>query len=452
MSSDSEIKIKAGIRPGAQASLKTRTIKVDYLARVEGEGSLYIRTKGQEIEEVQFKIFEPPRYFEALLRGRDLTEACDITSRICGICPIAYQMSAVQAMESALGIELTNEICELRRLIFCGEWIESHTLHVYMLHAPDFLGFEDAIKMAKKYPKVVSQGLQLKKIGNDLMKLVGGREIHPINVKVGGFYKLPDPSALRKMLEPLKQARDIAAETVRFVAKLEFPDFERDYEFVSFFHPKEYPINSGRIISNRGLGIEVPSYLDHFQELHVARSNALHSVLKERGEYLVGPLARYFHNEASLPENVRECARDINFEVKDCRNPFKSIIVRSLEILFACEESLRIIEAYSARGPAFVNYEVKAGIGHGCTEAPRGLLYHRYEIGSDGKIKEAKIIPPTSQNQKTIESDLFEVVRHYFSSSENELRHRCEQTVRNYDPCISCATHFLKIEREDANQ
>lgn len=451
MSSDSEIKIKAGIRPGAQAGLKTRTIKVDYLARVEGEGSLYVRTKGQEIEEVQFKIFEPPRYFEALLRGRDLTEACDITSRICGICPIAYQMSAVQAMESALGIELTKEISELRRLIFCGEWIESHTLHVYMLHAPDFLGFEDAIKMAKKYPKVVSQGLQLKKIGNDLMKLVGGREIHPINVKVGGFYKLPDPSQLRKMLDPLKQARDIAEETVRFVSKLEFPDFERDYEFVSLFHSEEYPINRGRIISNRGLDIEVPSYLDHFQELHVARSNALHSVLKERGEYLVGPLARYFHNEGRLPERVRECARDINFEVKDCRNPFKSIIVRSLEILFACEESLRIIESYAAKGPAFVSYEVKEGIGHGCTEAPRGILYHRYEIGCDGKIKEAKIIPPTSQNQKTIESDLFEVVRKYFSSPENELRHRCEQTVRNYDPCISCATHFLKIEREDVN-
>ncbi|MCB0361936.1 MAG: Ni/Fe hydrogenase subunit alpha [Bdellovibrionales bacterium] len=448
-SSRSEIKLKAGLRPSALGKLKTRTIKVDYLARVEGEGALLIKTKGKKIERVEFKIFEPPRYFEALLRGRDLTEAPDITSRICGICPIAYQMSSVQAMEAALGIEVSAEVKALRRLIFCGEWIESHTLHVYMLHAPDFLGFEDAIKMAQKFPQLVTDGLQLKKLGNDLMTLVGGREIHPINVRVGGVYKLPDPSLLKKMLEPLKRAREIAQNTVKFVSQLDIPDFERDYEFVSMQHPEEYPINSGRLVSNKGLAIEVSDYLDHFEEIHVERSNALHSIIKARGEYLVGPQARYFHNEERMPEIVKQLARDIGFKREDCRNPFKSIIVRSLEILFSCEESIRIIENYLGAGAPSVAYQAKAAVGHACTEAPRGILYHRYEIGLDSKIIEAKIIPPTSQNQKSIETDLFGVVQKYFLAPTEDLRHRCEQTVRNYDPCISCATHFLKIETED---
>ena len=446
---DSEIKVKAG--------LKTRTIQVDYLARVEGEGALYIRTKGKEVEEVQFKIFEPPRYFEALLRGRDLNEAPDITSRICGICPIAYQMSAVHAMEDALGLEVTPTIRKLRRLIFCGEWIESHSLHLFMLHLPDFLGFEDAIQMARKYPKQVTSGLKLKKAGNDLMTALGGREIHPINVRVGGFYKLPEPSDLDRLLEPLKSARDIAIETIELVAKLDFPDFERDYEFVSLSHPKDYPINEGRLISNRGLDIPTDQYLENFEEIHVERSTALHSVRKGHGEYLVGPLARYFLNSDKLPAAVQEAAGSIGFKREDCRNPFKSIIVRALEILFACEEGLAILETYREEfdpsEPAFIQGACPKGrnaIGHGCTEAPRGILYHRYALDEVGVIQEAKIIPPTSQNQKSIESDLFGVVKKYLASPRAELQHRCEQTIRNYDPCISCSTHFLKIEVENA--
>jgi sulfhydrogenase subunit alpha len=444
--SEQKIKIKAGLKPPAIKTSSTRTIEVDYLARVEGEGSLYIKTRGNQVETVQFKIFEPPRYFEALLRGREHTEAPDITSRICGICPIAYQMSAVHAMERALGIEVTPTIHALRRLIFCGEWIESHVLHIYLLHAPDFLGFEDAIKMARKYPKQVTQGLALKKMGNDLMTALGGREIHPINVRVGGFYKLPDPSALRKMLDPLKRARDMAVDAVHFVSKLEFPDFERDYEFISLSHPNEYPINEGRLVSSLGLDIEVSEYEEYFREIHVERSNALHSVLLARGEYLVGPAARYYLNNSKLPKNVRQIASSIRFSREQCRNPFKSIIVRSLEALFACEESIRIIEDYDATGPAVVPYEIRAAKGFGCTEAPRGILYHRYEIDDQGMILEAKIVPPTSQNQMTIESDLFEVVKKYLDAPKDELQRRCEQTVRNYDPCISCATHFLKLE------
>lgn len=426
---------------------KTRTIKVDYLARVEGEGALYIKSKGNKVTDVKLKIFEPPRFFEALLRGRGFEEAPDITSRICGICPIAYQMSACHAMEDACGITVGGPLRDLRRLVYCGEWIESHTLHVYMLHAPDFLGYESAIEMAKDRPKEVERGLQLKKAGNDLLKLIGGREIHPINVCVGGFYKAPTKKELEPLTDKLKWARDAAIETVKWVSTFQFPEFEKDYEFVALSHPKEYPFNEGRIISNKGLDIDVKEFDDHFIEQHVPHTNALHSILKDRGDYFVGPMARYSLNYDKLTPLVKDEAASAGIE-PECKNPFKSIIVRSLEILYACEEVLRIIDQYEMPDKSREEIIPVPATGYGCTEAPRGILYHRYKIDDKGLILDAKIVPPTSQNQKTIESDLYHFVEKYLELPKEELTWQCEQAIRNYDPCISCATHFLNLELE----
>ena len=429
--------------------MKTKTIKVDYLARVEGEGALYVKIKENAVTEAKLKIFEPPRFFEAFLRGRDFSEAPDITARICGICPIAYQMSAVHAMEDAFGAKVEGQLRALRRLIYCGEWIESHTLLVYLLHAPDFLGYDDAIQMAKDYPEVVQRGLQLKKIGNEIVTLVGGREIHPINIRVGGFYKAPDKQDLLQLAERLKWARDAALETVRWVAKLPFPEFDQDYEFVSLRHPEEYPFNEGRLVSNKGLDIAVREYETHFAEEHVQHSNALHSVLKARGAYFVGPLARYNLNFDRLSPLAQEAAHEAGIGT-ECRNPFQSIIVRSVEIVYACDEALRIIAAYEPPAQPFIEMMPRAAVGHGCTEAPRGILYHRYRLDEHGAILDAKIVPPTSQNQKTIENDLRNYVPKFLHLPQEKLTWQCEQAIRNYDPCISCATHFLKlnIERE----
>lgn len=424
--------------------MKTKTIKVDYLARVEGEGALLIKLKNDEVTDVKLKIFEPPRFFEAFLRGRKYDEAPDITARICGICPIAYQMSAVHAMENAFGVTIDGPIRALRRLIYCSEWIESHTLHVYMLHAPDFLGYEDAIQMAKDYPEIVQRGLQLKKAGNEIMTFLGGREIHPINVRVGGFYKVPTARELQPLAERLKWARDAALETVRWVATLPFPEFEQDYEFVALQHPTEYPLNEGRLVSNKGLNIEVRDYDNHFVEEHVQHSNALHSVIKKRGTYFVGPLARYNLNFDKLSPIAKEAAREARLETTS-NNPFKSIVVRSIETLYACDEALRIISEYEMPERPAVKIEPRHATGFGCTEAPRGILYHRYQIDDDGTILNAKIVPPTSQNQKRIEDDLKQFVPKYVDLPEDKLRAYCEQAIRNYDPCISCATHFLKI-------
>ena len=428
---------------------KTRTIRVDYLARVEGEGALYVKIRGDAVTDVQLKIYEPPRFFEALLRGRAFTEAPDITARICGICPIAYQMSAVHAMENALGISVGGQLRALRRLLYCGEWIESHALHVYMLHAPDFLGYPDAIQMAKDHRDAVQRGLQLKKVGNAIVTLVGGREIHPISVRVGGFYRVPTKSELRPLVEQLKWARDAALDTVRWVAGFPFPDFEHDYELVALRHPDEYPFNEGRLVSTHGLDTTAREYDAHFVEHHVKYSNALHSTIRGRGAYCVGPLARYAINFERLPPLAKEAAHAVGLPAT-CRNPFKSIIVRAVEMLWACDEALRIIDAYEPPEQARLDVRPHAATGYACTEAPRGLLYHRYRIDGEGTIVDAKIVPPTSQNQKMIEEDLARFIPQHLDLGQERLTLQCEQAIRNYDPCISCATHFLRlrVERE----
>lgn len=423
--------------------VKIKTLKVDYLTRVEGEGGLVIRLKEGQAPEVRLKIFEPPRFFEALLRGRNYTEAPDITARICGICPVAYQMCAVHAMESAFGFRVGGQLRALRRLIYLGEWIESHALHVFLLHAPDFLGYEDAVRMAEDHPAIVERGLRLKKVGNEIVAVVGGREIHPVNVRVGGFYKAPEKRDLARLIEKIEWAREAAFETVRWTAGFSFPNFERDYTFVALRHPEEYPLNEGRLISNRGLDIHTEEYDEHFVEEHVPYSNALHSMLRDCGEYCVGPVARYSLNFDRLSPPAQEAARAAGLGPV-CRNPFKSIVVRSVELVYACDEALRIITAYEEPERPDIEVQPRPATGYACTEAPRGVLYHRYVVDQDGVITDAKIVPPTAQNQKAIESDLREFVSKYANLPEDELLWRCEQAVRNYDPCISCATHIMK--------
>ena len=421
-----------------------REIAVDYLARVEGEGAMYLELDGDEVVDLQFKIFEPPRFFEAFLRGRRFSEAPDITARICGICPVAYQTSSVNAMEHAAGVKMAEDIQQLRRLLFCGEWIESHGLHVYLLHAPDFLGYQDGIAMAADFPEQVKRGLRLKKIGNDLMRLFGGREIHPINFRVGGFYRAPTKAELESIVPDLEWALEASRATVEWVATLPFPEFERDYELVSMRHPDEYPVTRGRIISNRGIDIAVEEWPEVFEEKHVEWSNALHAVVRERGSYHVGPLARYALNYDRLTPQAVAAAESVGLG-ELVTNPFKSIIVRSVELVLACEESLRIIREYEQPTAPAVPVTPALATGHGASEAPRGLLYHRYDIDADGLIADAHIVPPTSQNQLSIEDDLREYVVPRTDLDDERLQWELEQAIRNYDPCISCATHFLDL-------
>lgn len=427
--------------------MSKRILQVDALARVEGEGALYVRMKGDEIEKVEFRIFEPPRFFEAFLQGRDAHEAPDITSRICGICPIAYIMSASQAVENALGVFVTPEIHELRRLVYCGEWIQSHVLHAAMLHAPDFMGLDDAIRIAEVDPDLVRTALRLKKVGNSLMEVVGGRAVHPVNTRVGGFYSAPAKARLRALLPELEWGIGAARDVALAFSKFDFPDDEYDYTFVSLSHPQRYAIAEGRLVSNRGLDIGVSQFGEYFFEEHVQRSNALHGRMRDGSAYLVGPMARYANNRDLLTDGAKETAAMCGLAEVE-RNPFKSILVRMVEVQYALEEAARIIGTYKEPNPSFVEAPPRAGEGHGCTEAPRGICHHTYRLDDEGRITHAQIVPPTSQNQPQIEADLTRVVTANMALPDDDLKWRCEQTIRNYDPCISCATHFLKLTVE----
>ena len=424
------------------AGSSTRTLRVSALTRVEGEGALNVELRDGIPEVVELNIYEPPRFFEAFLRGRAYTEPPDITARICGICPVAYQTSACNAIEDACGVTLPAELVALRRLLYCGEWIHSHALHMYMLHAPDFLGAPDVIAVARDHREAVERGLALKKSGNRLQEVVGGRAIHPVNVRVGGFYSVPTKAELAPLAEQLRRALDDALATVTWVAGFDFPDLSIDHEFLALTGER-YALEGGQIARSAGPAFPIADFGDHVRETQVAHSTALHATLDGR-PHLTGPMARYSLNHHNLSPLAQEAAAAAGLGT-DCRNPFRSIVVRAVETVYAVEEALRIIDDYERPARPHVEVEPRPGVGHGWSEAPRGLLYHRYEIDESGRIAAALIVPPTSQNQAAIEADLTKVVVAGVDLDDAALTTMCERAIRNYDPCISCATHFLTL-------
>lgn len=425
-------------------SHRSRQLRVSSLARVEGEGALRVVIEDGRVERAELNIYEPPRFFEAFLRGRAYTEPPDITARICGICPVAYQTSACNALEQVCEIELDVSLAALRRLLYCGEWISSHTLHIHLLHIPDFLGYPDAITLASDHRELVEHGLALKKAGNGLLELIGGRPIHPINVRVGGFYSVPTRAQLVSIAEPLRRAQEYAIETAQFVAGFEFPDLELDHDFLAATAPNHYAIENGSVRSSAGSSFTAAEFGDHVTEEQVPHSTALQARLDGR-RYLTGPLARYSLNGAQLSPLARQVAAAVGLG-SQCRNPFRSILVRAVEVVYAIDEALRLIDEYEDPARPAVTGAPRAGCGYGVSEAPRGLLYHRYQIDDAGVVRAATIVPPTSQNQAAIEDDLRRVVENNLHLDDSTLTGLCERTIRNYDPCISCSAHFLELE------
>jgi sulfhydrogenase subunit alpha len=425
---------------------RSRQLRVSSLARVEGEGALHVVVADGQVERADLQIYEPPRFFEAFLRGRAFPEAVDITSRICGICPVAYQTSAWNAMEDAFGVDVDAPIGALRRLLYCGEWISSHALHIYLLHAPDFLGYPDAVALATDHRAIVERGLALKKAGNAILELVGGRAIHPVNPRVGGFHRAPTAPELAPLAEQLRRALDDALATVQWVADFECPDLELDHDLLAARAPDRYAIETGRVVTESGLDFPASEFAHHVAEHQVPHSTALHATLDGR-RYLTGPLARYTLNSAQLSPLAREAAAAAGLG-STCRNPYRSVVVRAVEIVYAVEEALRIIGSYHRPDPPAVGVVPRAAVGHGVSEAPRGLLYHRYELDAAGLIRSATIVPPTSQNQAAIEHDLARVVSANLDLDDATLTAACERAIRNYDPCISCSTHFLDMTVE----
>jgi sulfhydrogenase subunit alpha len=432
-----------------------RILRVEALARVEGEGALHLTMRERKVEDVRLEIYEPPRFFEAFLRGRNYTEVPDITARICGICPVAYQTASCYALEKAFGVfdQVVREpgLQKLRDLIYCGEWIESHVLHMFMLHLPDFLGYESALSMAEDQGPIVKKALRIKKLGNSLLAALGGRAVHPVGLCVGGWHRAPDPEELSPLLREIEICRDDMIELTLFLAeKVTFPDLERDYEFVALCPDSEYPLNLGRIKSNKGLDLAQEEFGDAVEEKQVPHSTALHSVIKGRGAYMVGPLARLNLNHEKLHPRAGELVPkicDLIQKPLPWRNNFHSLLARGLESIHALALAADLVEGYQPPARPRVSITPRASEGAHGTEAPRGICWHRYTTASDGTIKYAHIMPPTAQNQVTIEQDLREMGARVIDLPDEEAALKCEHLIRNYDPCISCSVHFLKFRR-----
>ncbi|MCG8556504.1 MAG: nickel-dependent hydrogenase large subunit [Proteobacteria bacterium] len=423
---------------------RERTYKVDLLTRVEGEGRFHLVVDGEDVKEAHLSIFEAPRFFEAFMRGRSFQEAPDIVARICGICPVAYQMSAVRALENALAWVPTPEIRTLRRLLYCGEWIESHALHVFLLHAPDFLGYASAMDMARDHKALVERGLRMKKAGNSLIEVLGGRAIHPVSVRVGGFSRAPSPAELGALRPALEQGLGDALTTVKWASGLRAPELESDYVFVTLC-AQDYPLEWGDQIAISGRGqFPVEAFDELFEEQQVARSNALHCRLRDGTPYLCGPMARLNHAHERLHPTALAALATSGLTLP-LRNPYRSIVVRAIELVHAFAEALAIIDGYSCPQPACFDLEAASASGSGASEAPRGLLWHRYELDAGGLVETARIVPPTSQNQARIEADLVAIAPELLRLDHDAATRRCEQLIRAYDPCISCATHFLEL-------
>ena len=428
---------------------ETRTIhlNVPVLTRVEGEGALDIRIENGSIEHLQLKIFEPPRYFEKFLEGRQPQDVIDIVARICGICPVAYQMSAVQAIESAAGIEVSQWVTDMRRVMYCGEWLQSHSLHIHLLALPDYLGFSNVADMAAKFPDEVKCGLSLQSLGNKLIALFGGRSVHPVGVCPGGFFKAPAVDEVNSLIPLLEEAKKKTEKLINWLASIDVPNDAQDFVSVSLRHEDEYPMNAGRIVSDAGLDIDLADYEKHFTESQVYHSTALYCHLHDQ-PYLVGPLARLNNNLDRLPESTRDLLNKSGIKFPS-RNMFHSMFARGLEIHVAIVEALRLLKSYSVPKETRTEITMQAGTAYGCTEAPRGILWHRYDFDEQGLVTHSQIVPPTSQNQARIEEDLHLSLNAYgLDNTEDALRLHSEKVVRNYDPCISCATHFLDLRLE----
>jgi len=422
-------------------------IHVPVLARVEGEGALDLRIENGDISQLRLRIFEPPRFFEKFLEGHHYSEIPDMVARICGICPVAYQVTAAQALEQLFDVDIGPWARGMRRVFYCGEWIQSHSLHIHLLAAPDFFGCGSAIELARLAPDEVRRGLRLQALGNELMDLFGARSVHPVGVRIGGFHAAPSLPQIRAIRDKLRAALPEAEALVRWAGSIPIPPDEQAFISVALRHPADYAIETGAIAASDGLLIEADAYDAHFAEQHETHSTALFSTYHQR-PYLVGPLARLNLNHDRLPAGIQALLAETGFSLPS-RNLFHSLLARAVEILLALQEALRLLDGYTLPDSPWVPVTPRAGVATGCTEAPRGLLWHRYEMDGEGRVVNARIVPPTSQNQGRIEEDLrLSLLNFGLDQPDDALRLHCEKVIRNYDPCISCATHFLRMNVE----
>jgi sulfhydrogenase subunit alpha len=422
-------------------------VNVHHLTRVEGHGNIVVDVKNGELVKCELQIVEAPRFFEAMLRGRPYYEASHITSRICGICATGHATASLRATENALGVEISEQTALLRKLVFHGEIIDSHVLHVYMLVAPDFFGVGSVLPLAASHPEVVKRALRIKKLSGDLCAMVSGRHTHPIAMTVGGFTHLPTIAEMLAMRERLVAAREDMDETIALFKTLPWPQFERETEYVSLKKDDEYAFIDGVVATTDGFTYELGDYRKVTNETCVPHSTAKHTK-HNRESYMVGALARFNNNYEQLHPRAKAAAEDLGMKPL-VTNSFLNSAAQAIEIVHCIEDSIRIIDELVDRGleeEPLYEFQGKGGEGVGSCDVPRGILFHNYVIDDEGLVQNANCIIPTNQNYANMEADMRALVPQILDQPQEKITHMMEMLIRAYDPCISCSAHLLNVE------
>jgi coenzyme F420-reducing hydrogenase alpha subunit len=427
-------------------SSQNLSIDVHHVTRIEGHGNIEVNLKKGTIEKCSWNVVEAPRFFEAILQGRPYQEVNHITSRICGICSIGHQMASLKATEAAMGIKLSEQTRILRKLLLHGENLQSHVLHTYFLVAPDFFGVGSVFPLVKTHPNVVVRALTLKKLANDLCDVVGGRTVHPIRCKVGGFSCLPKISELEQTRARLEAARPEIDKTIDLFATLKIPAFERETEYIALFSKNEYPLYEGELCSSDAGTFKDEDYLTVTNEYIVPQSTAKYTKHK-RESFMVGALARFNINHKTLHPKAQKAAAALNLKAP-CHNPFMISVAQVVEIVDSLENAIALIDTILAKGLQEESLEVKpkAGRGVGIVEVPRGILFHDYTYNDKGEIVKANCIIPTNQNHANIQKDMEKYLPMILDKTPDDIRLNLEMLVRAYDPCVSCSTHYLDVK------
>jgi coenzyme F420-reducing hydrogenase alpha subunit len=427
--------------------MTTVNVDVHHLTRVEGHGNIVVDVEHGELKKCEWQIVEAPRFFEAMLRGRPYYEASHITSRICGICSVGHATASLRATENALGVAISEQTELLRKLLFHGEMLDSHVLHVYMLVAPDFFGAGSVLPLAASHPEVVLRALRIKKLSGDLCAAIAGRHTHPIAMTVGGFTHLPKEKELLELRKRLVAAREDMDETIALLKTLPWPAFERETEYVSLQKDDEYAFIDGRIATTDGFGYELPDYRKVTNEYLVPHSTAKWTK-HNRDSYMVGALARFNNNYDQLHPRAKAAAEELGMKPV-VTNSFLNSGAQAVEMVHCVEDSIQLIDQLVGRGieeEPLYEFQGKGGEGVGSCDVPRGILFHNYFIDDDGLIEGANCIIPTNQNHANIEADMHALLPQILDRSQEEITLAMEMLVRAYDPCISCSTHLLKVE------
>ncbi len=418
-------------------------IRIDHIAKIEGHAGFMASVVNGDVKSAKLEVQEGIRLIEGILIGRHYADVPIVAQRICGICPVVHNLTAIKAVESALGVKVTPETVHLRQLMEWGQIIHSHAIHLFFLALADYFNIENDLKLVKEYPEEAKKAIAIREFGMAIVKIISGRVVHPLTNEVGGFKKVPSQEEIRKLIEQGEKILPIALELGEFFKKLNLPNFWRPTEYVSLNKLGEYAIYDGDIISHKGLRIPVSKFENNFQELH--RPREVIKRVKSDGctSYMVGAIARINNNSKNLRPQAKKYFQSLNFKIPDY-NPFHNIVYQGVEIIHSIEESiatLKILTQSELNRALTESYEVHEGVGVAAVEAPRGILFYHLDIDGKGYVKKANIITPTAQFLANLEDDIAAYIPQILDLSDKERQRKLRAFIRAYDPCISCAVH-----------